>query len=271
MKMDKEKILEKLQENNILISNTDLDEVIKIYDGLMLNVEEISQRYFENIYDFFNNENSNKYFTIFKYIIDLYQKDLIKYVDFISMDNHNIRYGEDVLQIFIEFLKDYLNLYNEYHEDFVYAYFIMDFDYVEDYIKLSFNNQLDSLHVSENYKRIIYKIQRLYSIIYDTVHFGTYETYDEELRSIQDRLDFYVDSIYYYFLSKNIINNDCDRAFNFLDSIEKDIIGTFNQFKIVGLKTDDFCSGNINDIKDIFAYIDYVYNRFDKESDRIIK
>ena len=295
MKIDKERIIKKLKDNNISISNIDLDEVIIIYDNLINLMHDLFYKYcsktksyylnycsktksyylknFEDFqsddrFDFTNGNNSETYFTIFKCLIDFYKKDLIKYLDHVLIDNdisfHNL-FGN-----IIDNLEYVLKLYDRYQDDFMYGIYMDDPDYVEMFVYRISDANIDSQIISENYKKILYKLRHLYEEIEDFSYNKLY--YHEDIFATCDQLDSYVSVSYFYMLGNSILINDCERAYNFLNYIEKNLSETLDKMLALGIKVEDFYSKDINIVKALFNYIDYVYKNFDKEEkDRITK
>ena len=267
MEVDKEKLKLKLKKNNISISDNDLDEVINIYQFLMEIVEEISYEHNQELFDadFYNSKNSKQYFTILKCIICLYKKDLIKYVDFISMDNIYLHQENDVLGRFIKMLKERIDLYQEYKDDYMYRYYMSYIRYFVDYLTRSSTHFTWSMTIDDNYKEILSNMDAiLTSDVHHEVDDEVSDTYHEDSDSLEDKINYYMGVIYYYFLGNDIINKDYERACNFLEYVDNNILNILKQLFILGIKKESFLSKDVNDIKVIFNFIDDEYKNFDK-------
>ena len=270
MTINKLKILFKLKEENIKISNDELDEVIAFYDYLFRLIGDMSHIGHLDRFDFFDNKYSKNYFTIFKYIIFFHRHDLIKYIDYIAIDNCNISFANNALLTIIHLFKRIKAVYDEYQDDFIYGYYIHDPNSIEIYLYGIYESKIKSEIVSDNYKKVIYKLVDIFHSVESKNYYE--EAYLDSPTSLRDKLYFYSSAIYFYMLGNNILVNDYERAYQFLDYINKDISGTLNKLIIAGIKNDDFSSHNIDDIKVLFDYIDHAYKNFDKEEIfRIIK
>ena len=266
MEIDKEKLKLKLKKNNISISNKDLDSVIEIYQRLMKNVEEVSYSpkwVFEYIFD---NSNDKQRFTIFKYLIYLYQNDLIRYVDFVSIDNAYIHQQMDVLGCLIKILKERIKVYQEYKDDYMYGYYMRYIRHFVEYMTITHASFSSSKTIDEKEQVILC---RMFLIHFSTVKYGLHrkinDNFGENFQSLEDILNHYIGVIYYYFLGNDIINKDYDRAFKFLEYVDNNISIVLKKLFILGINKKSFLYQNINDIKVLFNFIDDQYKNFDKQ------
>ena len=67
----------------------------------------------------------------------------------------------------------------------------------------------------------------------------------------------------HYFIDKNILSDDRDRAYLFLKHIYDDLFGTIDRLNLVGLDWDN--PSDYNSVANIFNYIDILYKNFDKK------
>lgn len=259
--MEKEDIIEIINENDIRISEEEFYSVVDIYNHLVKYVAKLfDTNYieFKNYFEF-KNQHNPIFAKVFKKIIAFKRNGLFKYMDYIFIANaldYHITLRclfptsfEKSLIFFDEFLENILNYFFKYGNDFIYEYFDDHKTLLPEVICKYHNIIKEYLLLNEKYKDITEKFYYFYKNFYSGLYV-VYEVFDKV-----KGLDNYVNCIYYYFLINDIFNNDFDRANRFLDSICKDLSSANDRINLMGIKSDE----------EMFYYVDNTYKTFDSK------
>lgn len=256
-KLEKKLLKYKLKKNNVSYKEEDLDEIIEIFNNLIDFTLESNNE--PSYYRFGFVMTPNKYFelddkeffSIFKSIIKIKEKNLLNYLDYAILTYHfdNYMYKLSNLYSVSKYLKTLINEYNTVE------YFIKDFinqyssliEYVTDN---NMNIIQDSKYISNDYKAVIELYESLYRKYYDVweEYYPDQDIYFEEVISLS----------YFYFVINNEFNNDIGHVFSFLNSIYQDMPGAIDKYNLIG-ETDDYVQ--------VLNYIDSLY----KSSKKMVK
>ena len=265
MDIDIEKLKLKLKDNNIIVSNNELDEVIKYYNHYLDFLEEITYEEYENRFAFINNDNFKVFLDIFKCFIVIQRKGLLSYIDYIFIINNNRGMtGEGTDRDFLNgCLNEILYLYKRYGDDFAYQFASSSKAYILENCLCDYNNVIsNSKIINHNYKKIVDKFSDLL--------FNVENFYGGSNCPLWD----YINCIYHYFLHKGIFNNDINRAYQFLDYIRNNLIKITDLLDLYGIiKISDLSFSSyvisikydVDNVKKMFNHIDYLYHNFDSK------
>ena len=256
MKVSKKKLISKLEENNIFISNTDLDEVIKNYNCCLDYIGEINAIKYYDRYDFIDdNIYNNIFFDIFKCIIEFHRNGLTSYIDYCLISNNidkNKNHYRPLSLLFSQL--SWIWNYNETdNKDFMFNIYRNHAGVIEDRVWNYLHYIVNSKLISEDYKKVI--------LIFDNISSKIYEM--RKINGDYSILYDYICCVYNYFCHNGILNNDLDRAYKFLNFIYQNIMEIIDIIKINGIKY--VRSNDLNNTKKLFTCIDNLYKNFDSK------
>ena len=260
MKCNKEVLINKLKRDGIIISNDKLDIVINIYNHFILYLGENQRIGITKRFDFISGDNtdiSKSFYTIFKQLIYFQKKGILNYLDYALINDYLGYYrSTSTIYDFIWYCLDYIiDTYKQAKKNFVYALYQRINDTIENAVFSRADFIRTSKYISDDYKKIFNKFYDIfnkyrneYEIRMNRLYKKDFEEYGVEKVFFDD----YINFIYFYFLSKNIIINDLNRAYEFLDYIYNNMARCIDQVNLVGIKND----------QDLYLYIDILYKNF---------
>ncbi len=265
MKVNKQALNKKLNSKGIMLSREVLDDVIDIYQYVIDFVSEVEGINSDNRFNFIYSSTNDDiiYFNIFKALIIIREKDLLKYLDYSlliysSGFTFNFTFGS-----LCDYLTKIIKDYNRLGEYFKYYFYDNNPHVIEDVIEYRFDEIISSEYIDNDYKDVI----EMFGSIYDKFT----ENLEELNRIYQDDensdgaiyFNDFIKAIFHYFIDKNILSDDRDRAYLFLKHIYDDLFGTIDRLNLVGLDWDN--PSDYNSVANIFNYIDILYKNFDKK------
>lgn len=243
------KLNDKLKNDNIFISLEELKEVIDIYDKRVTFMKEILGLKSSNNFNFIHC-NKSKYYEIFKRIIICKEKNLLGYLD------NTILLGEFGYRMDCYTMHNFLALIeNEIKRCACYGRDRIIFRSFEDTISL-FGIVLDDIGldglsnsrvISERYLKTIKLFDKLRVKYFNDIE-GIYncEHY---------AFDYMISTIYLYYVDNDILRKEPERAFKFLNYINRNTFAFVDKIDFSGVQ------GEI----DYYKYIDTLYHDFDNK------
>jgi len=263
MKVNKVDLNLKLNKNGIILTRDVLDDVVDTYHYLIDFVSSVEKINSTNRFNFIysSTEDDIIYYNIFNDLIFICENDLLKYLDYsllIYYSGFNFSLAK---------LSDYLNKiisgYKTYGEKFKYYFYNNNPHVIEDVIEYHLYKIDNSEYIDNDYKEVI----DMFGSIYDKYTKSFYELdriyQDDDNSDGAIYFNDFIKVIFHYFIDKNILNDNRDRAYEFLKHIYDNLFETIDQLNLVGLDWDN--QSNFDSVKNIFNYIDILYNNFDKK------
>lgn len=249
MTINKESILLRLKEAKITISDKDLDEVINVYIPLIKYLGYVTRKDYRQPFSFTKGKVGIGLFRIFKDLIIIQQRGLLKYIDVISIENNIKPSWINTTYLAHTYLENIIEIDNNKEDAFIYEISKTEQRPVWHYLHASGNYFLFTNYISETYRVMIQKFKSIFHLLYGLS--------DNNINYFIK----YVNFIYYYFLDKDILSKEPERAKAFLDSIEADINGSIDRVNLYKSIKDN----EIDNIKVMFLYIDHMYHNFDSK------
>ena len=268
------KLINELSNNGVLIDNKELDEVYVIYNNMMTYmIECVEDRYklsHKEEFDIKPNSFDHFYLVLFINIIRLKRNNLLHYLDYAAIAylyyikiDINV-YNKDKLNIFIKEIINYTNeiLNNDVKTEDMLIEKVLKDKWIELLIcTVSFYKTskkiLDSSIVPNEYKEIILAYNNAFKVFFwsdDRFVFAK----DEEDNFLYNDL---LNASYYYFLFNNLLNNDSNKIVSFLNELSKSTINVSDSMIMTGIKN----------YHDLLRYIDHLYKNFEPKEQVVIR
>ena len=243
------KLNEKLKNDNIYISLDELKEVIDIYDKRVTFMKEILGQKPGNNFEFIHLKKS-MYYEIFKKIIICKEKNLLGYLD------NMILLGEFGYQMDCYSMHNFkVFMDNEIKRCACYGRDRIAFRSFDDVIAL-FQIVLDDIGldglknsktISKRYIKTIKLFDKLREIYFNSIG-GEYDC--EHFT-----FDYLITIIYLYYVDNDILRREPERAFKFLNYINRNTFAFIDKIDFSGVQ------GEI----DYYKYLDTLYHDFDNK------
>ena len=256
-KIEKKLLKYKLKKNNVSYKEDDLDEIIDLFNNLIDFTLESNKE--PSYYRFGFVMTPNKYFelddidffSIFKSLIKIKEKNLLNYLDYAILTYHFDGYMSKIsnLHALSKYLKELLNEYDTVGR-FIYDFVFNNSSLIEYVIDNDMDIIQDSKYISNDYKVVMELYENLYRKYYDICE----KYYPDEIVYFDE----VISMSYYYFVINNEFNNDIGHVFSFLNSIYQDMPSAIDKFNLIG-ETEDY--------EQVLNYIDSMY----KDSKRMVK
>lgn len=243
------KLNEKLKNDNIYISLDELKEVIDIYDKRITFMKEILGQKPGNNFEFIHLKKS-MYYEIFKKIIICKEKNLLGYLDnMILLGEFGYQMDCYSMHNFKVFMDNEINRCACYGRDRI-AFRSFDdvialFQIVLDDIGL--DGLKNSKTISKRYIKTIKLFDKLREIYFNSIG-GEYDC--EHFT-----FDYLITIIYLYYVDNDILRREPERAFKFLNYINRNTFAFIDKIDFSGVQ------GEI----DYYKYLDTLYHDFDNK------
>ena len=261
--MDKKKLLEVVNQwlkfGSMEIDSIELDEIINIYDhylDLLLEITGASKNSYHDRYGFINNSTDwdIEYKNIFVDIIIIKRNNLLYCLDYLRLINSIRGPIYNIVKILSDFTLSLLS-YHHGHKD--------KMDTVNNRINYFYNNNeniittwlddqivnciYESMYIPNDYKEVIQLYKNLNNI-------KCSEKYKISIKRI-------INISYYYFMTNNYFNTECDSVIKFLEDIYNNPTSLLDQINMSGITYRD----------DLINYLDYLYQDSKSNKNKVIK
>ena len=261
--MDKEKLLEVVNQwlkfGSMEIDSSELDEIINIYDhylDLLLEITGASKNSYHDRYGFINNSTDwdIEYKNIFVNLVIIKKNNLLPCLDYLRLINsihgpiYNIvkTLSDFTLRLIsyhhshrdkMDTINNRINYFYNYNNNIITVW--LD-SYIKDCIS-------ESKYISNEYKEAIQIYDNLRNIKY-------IDGYNIHLSTI-------INISYYYFMTNNYFNTECDSVIKFLKDIYNNPTSLLDQINMSGITYRD----------DLINYLDYLYQDSKSNKNKVIK
>ena len=256
MKLSEKIILRRLAKNDINISLQELYETIDIYKKVIdyyledFKYERSSPLSFLHTPIRVYSETDKTFLLIFRRILDIKRKGLLKYLDFALLKGCNDSFFETELSQLND-LSSYLGRMCR-SDNFLIKIIKHDNYFIQNVIDSNLSSFMNSKIIPDDYKQMV----KLYSEIFDKFYNEGFYELNFEKYDYKIGLDYIVSFSYFYFLNKDFISNNIEEIISFLNNINNNMELYIEKINMFGL--------NSNEYLECFTLIDYLLKNINK-------